>query len=210
MGSRRGVRATYDQIAGHFAKTRPEPWPEIADFLDGRTGTKGLDIGVGNGRHAELLADHVVSVFGLDLSVAALRTGLDRADQRGFQLSAVQGDAASLPFVNDAFDLAVYIATVHHLPTRDLRVRSLNELARVLDPAGAAIVSAWSTTHPRFSRDTGFDTTIDWSLPDGETVERYYHIYDPGEFREDVASSDLTIEESFVSSGNCYAIVESK
>lgn len=210
MASRRGVRATYDRIASHFAKTRPEPWPEISDFLDGRTGTTGLDIGIGNGRHAELLAEHAASVIGLDLSAAALQTGIHRAKQRGFQLRVVHGDAATLPFVDDTFDLAVYIATVHHLPTRDLRVQSFNELARVLGPAGAAIVSAWSTTHSRFSRDEGFDTTVDWQLPDGERVERYYHIYDPGEFRGDVAASDLELVEAFVSSGNCYAIVESQ
>ncbi|MFB6229360.1 MAG: SAM-dependent methyltransferase, partial [Halobacteriales archaeon] len=56
MPRRRDVRETYERIAAHFAQTRPEPWEEVAGFLDGRSGAVGLDIGAGNGRHAELLA----------------------------------------------------------------------------------------------------------------------------------------------------------
>jgi len=80
-------------------------------------------------------------------------------------------------------DLAVYVATLHHLPTRESRIASLDELARVLSPRAAALVSAWSTEHDRFDADEGFDTTVDWTLPGGETVPRFYHVYDPAEFR---------------------------
>ena len=51
----RWVRDTYDRIGAHFARTRPEPWEEVRRFLEGRSGDLGLDVGVGNGRHAELL-----------------------------------------------------------------------------------------------------------------------------------------------------------
>ena len=68
-------------------------------------------------------------------------------------------------------------------------------------------MSAWSTAHDRFDRAEGFDTTVDWTLPGGETVPRFYHVYDPDEFRADIAASDLTAEDVFLSSGNCYAVV---
>jgi hypothetical protein len=38
-------------------------------------------------------------------------------------------------------------------------------------------------------------------------VPRYYHIYDPAEFRADLADSRLTVRSTRVSSGNCYAVV---
>ena len=47
---------TYDRIATHFSQTREYAWPEIEAFLDGRSGATGLDLGCGNGRHAEVLA----------------------------------------------------------------------------------------------------------------------------------------------------------
>ncbi|ADD06774.1 putative S-adenosylmethionine-dependent methyltransferase [Natrialba magadii ATCC 43099] len=180
--------------------------------------TVGLDLGCGNCRHAELLAktDHFTHVLGVDVSRGLLETGRDRARERDFTVSLCQGDAAELPLATDAVDSAVYVATLHHLPTPAARQASLDELGRVLAPApdGRALVSAWSTAHDRFDEDeldtadgTGFDTTIEWTLPGGETVDRFYHIYTPEEFERDLAASSLEVLEWEVSSGNCYAVV---
>lgn len=202
-------QSTYDRIAAHFSKTREYAWPEVESFLDGRSAACALDVGCGNGRHTELLAERTQSVVGVDLSRELLREAARRARERGFADAAefVHGDAGSLPFADDAVGLAVYVATLHHLSPRDARIGSLDELARVLRPGGIALVSAWSTAHGRFDREEGFDTTVDWTLPDGETVPRYYHIYSPAEFEDDLAQSDLKSIDTDVSSGNCYAVV---
>jgi ubiquinone/menaquinone biosynthesis C-methylase UbiE len=204
------VQATYDRIAEHFATTREYPWPEVESFLsstvDGTVST-ALDLGCGNGRHAELLAPVADRVVGVDVSRGLLATARDRSRDRGFEVDLLQADAATLPLAADAFDVAIYVATLHHLRPRERRVASLDELARVLAPAGRAVVSAWSTAHDRFEAEEGFDTTVDWTLPGGETVPRYYHIYDPAEFRADLATSDLEPLDVYVSSGNCYAVV---
>jgi len=202
-------QATYDRIAAHFSKTREHPWPEVESFLAERSAAVALDVGCGNGRHTESLADCARSAVGVDLSRGLLREAVERARARGFDdvASFVHGDAAALPVADDTIGLGVYVATLHHLPTRDARVRSLDELARVLGPDGTALVSAWSTAHDRFDREDGFDTTVDWTLPGGETVPRYYHIYAPREFDADLAESRLSVVESTVSSGNCYAVV---
>jgi len=197
------VRGVYDEIAGHFAKTRRNPWPEVEAFLEGRDGGMGLDVGCGNGRHTEVLAERVDRAVGFDASRGLLGEARGRLD-RG---RLVQGDAASLPLADGTVDTALYVATLHHLPDRGTRVRSLDELARVLSDRGRGLVSAWSTTHERFDADCGFDTTVDWTLPGGETVPRFYHIYAPGEFDRDLAGSELAVERTYVSSGNCYAEV---
>ena len=203
----RRVRRTYERIGRHFAKTRPNPWDEVHRFLDGRSGRIGLDIGIGNGRHAELLTDHTERVIGIDVSDTLLEEARRRATDRGFSLALCLANAADLPIASDTVDLGVYIATLHHITPRERRIRSLDELARVLTPDGAAIVSAWSVTHDRFDRTSGFDTTVDWTLPDGETVSRFYHIYDIREFRDDLSTSRVSTYESFVSAGNCYAVI---
>ena len=202
------VQSVYDQIAEHFSKTRAYAWPEVEEFVADRRGQVGLDLGCGNGRHIETLLPRVEWVIGVDLSRELLNeAGARLPAQR--DVSLVQADAAALPVRTDSVDLAIYVATLHHLPDRETRVESLAELARVLD--GTALISAWSTAHDRFDADpaqpVGFDTTIDWTLPGGETVPRFYHIYGQAEFDRDLEAGGLHIERSYVSSGNCYAEV---
>ncbi len=227
------VRRTYDRIADHFARTRRHPWPEVESFLAGDTvggksqGDKddrrerdqydgpdlatglGLDLGCANGRHIGPLLDRVDRVVGVDVSRALLEVATDRVRSEGIadHTRLVQATATRLPLQAGSVDRAVYVATLHHLPNRERRVASLDELARVLATEGRALVSVWSTDHDRFDRETGFDTTVDWTLPGGERVPRFYHVYDPAEFDRDLAASRLSVERSVVSSGNCYAVV---
>ncbi|WP_276271583.1 class I SAM-dependent methyltransferase [Haloarcula litorea] len=208
--SRAGVRRTYETIGAHFSKTREHAWPEVEAFVaDADGGGTALDLGCGNGRHAELLADVADRVVALDAGRALLTEARDRLGPGPY---LVQGDATRLPLRDAAVDLAAYVATLHHLPSVEARRASLRELARTLAPGGRALVSAWSTAHDRFDApadaETGFDTTLDWTLPDGETVPRFYHIYAPTEFRADVAAAGLALRSFEVSSGNCYAVVE--
>ncbi len=214
------TRRVYDEIATHFSQTRAYPWPEVTDFLrDAETLANrqiGLDIGCGNGRHTEPLAGIVSRAVGADISRELLfeaRSAMDADSARRWRAALVQADSAALPFADDCVDVGVYVATLHHLPDRERRVESLRELARVLSPTGQALVSAWSTEHDRFADhagEDGFDTTIDWTLPGGETVPRFYHIYAPAEFEADLRDGGLKIQSSVVSSGNCYAVVSSE
>ncbi|WP_114577637.1 class I SAM-dependent methyltransferase [Saliphagus sp. LR7] len=209
------VRATYDRIATHFAATREHPWPEVETFVaDADPAGAGLDLGCGNCRHAELLAERADRVLAVDLSRGLLEAGRDRAGERGFGIDPIQADASALPIASRAVNLATYVATLHHLPSRAARIASLDELARALAPGGRALVSVWATTHDKFANERGdeageegFDTTVDWTLPDGTVVDRFYHIYAPAEFEADLAESSLAVEEVWTAKGNCYAVV---
>ncbi|CCQ34404.1 trans-aconitate 2-methyltransferase protein [Halorhabdus tiamatea SARL4B] len=206
--SRADVRETYDHIGEHFSKTRVNAWPEVESFVaDAAEVDLALDVGCGNGRHVETLQQRADQVVGVDVS----RSLLDAATERVPDGRFVLGDASHLPIATDRVDLAVYIATLHHLPSREARIASLDELARVLYSGGVALVSAWSTAHDTFDTpadaETGFDTTVEWTLPGGETAPRFYHIYAPAEFRADVESSALSLDAFEVSSGNCYGTV---
>ena len=206
------VQAVYDHIADHFASTRAYAWPEVESFVTAIADNEGLDraldIGCGNGRHTELLAAHGADAIGVDVSRGLLSAAATRQRDHGFAADLVQGDAATLPFADDTFGQIVYVATLHHLRPEATRRESLAELGRVLGSGGLALISAWSTAHDRFDAETAIDTTVEWTLPGGETVDRYYHIYDPDAFRAALNAVD-TIEPLVVtvSCGNCYAIV---
>jgi ubiquinone/menaquinone biosynthesis C-methylase UbiE len=199
------VKATYDRIGSHFAQTRVHPWPAVESFLAERaSGEIGLDCGCGNGRHLDLLAECVERSIAVDVSRTLLQEAVDRV---AVPFDPVLGEATALPLPTDSVDTAICIATLHHLPTRADRRDSVRELARVLAPGGRALLSAWSVTHDRFDADAGHDRTVEWTLPDGETVDRFYHVYDPAEFERDLRASAVTLEQTFTESGNCYAVI---
>lgn len=209
--SRPAVRATYERIGEHFAKTRVHPWPEVEAFCRDRVGAVGLDIGCGNGRHTGLLAETAGTVVALDVSRSLLRETAGRMTDGGWTAAPVQGDAAEIPLKAGTVDVCLSVATLHHLPTQECRVDSLREVGRVLGASGTALISAWSTAHDRFDAPTeaavGFDTTVDWTLPDGEKVPRFYHIYALPEFKADLEAAGLTVETVYQSSGNCFGVV---
>lgn len=230
MDRRREVKNTYDRIATHFDETRHHPWPEVASFIaalpdhvppgegdgpgepDRRRGSSrlGLDVGVGNGRHAVELAGAVDRVIGLDVSRPLLETARRRLAGTETNADLVQGEASALPLAADTVDVALSIATIHHLPSRSLRRRSLAELARVLRPGGLGLVSAWSVTAERFEATSPTETTLEWTLPDGRTVPRYFYLYDRETFAADLAAVALEVRALECSSENWYATVTPK
>ena len=114
-----------------------------------------LEIGVGEGivtrRVIERFPD--ASVLGLDLPDDALAD--DWAER---ELTCVFGDATTLPFPNDAFDLVLAIEVFEHLPDPD---GALHELARVC--SGSLVASVpfepiWrigNMARGRYLRDLG-------------------------------------------------------
>ena len=81
-------------------------------------------------------------------------------------------------------------------------------LLHTLGVAGAsALLPRRLRAERRADAESGFDTTVDWTLPGGETVPRFYHIYAPAEFRRELDGSGLEIVDFEISSGNCYVVV---
>ncbi|MCW8172565.1 class I SAM-dependent methyltransferase [Natrialba swarupiae] len=179
----------------------------VGEHTDHSADGVGLDLGCGNCRHAELLADAgLESVLGVDVSRGLLETGRDRATDRGSTSPSVRPTRRRSRWPPTP---SLSASTSRRFITSRLerRVASLDELARVLAPGARALVSAWSTAHDRFDETDGFDTTVEWTLPGGTTVDRFYHIYAPEEFERDLLESNLEIREWELSSGNCYATV---
>ncbi len=200
------TRATFNQIAEDFDRTRSYAWSAVSMFIEEEpTVEVAIDIGCGNGRHSELFIEQDTSVIGLDLSRKLLEHAVARVASSRFL--PVEGTATNLPVSDSMIDRGIYIATIHHLPTRSDRIVSLDELARVLKPNGVALISGWSVHDDRFDEQAAFDTVIDWTLPSGETIPRFYHLYDEQDFAGELEESNLSIERQWRESGNCYASV---
>lgn len=82
----------------------------------------------------------------LDINEKLIRTAEEIARRKLHpslfsKLKFVQGDATTLPFEDDTFDIVVSFSTIEHIAEKDARLRVFNEISRVLKPGGVAIVT---------------------------------------------------------------------
>src|SRR5206468_2314200 len=99
-----------------------------------------LEIGVGNGSHAALLARHSGSFTGIDLTDYAVESTSKRLKCFGLAGIVRQMDAEQMPFADRSFDFVWSWGVIHH--SSDTR-KILSEIARVLRPGGRAVTMVY-------------------------------------------------------------------
>ncbi len=139
-----GESAWYGEIDRRFfeASVLPPSSRPFGALLQGRQLAEKsvLEVGVGMGSHAQILAGGAGGFVGIDLSwpaVAGTRRRLELAGERGFM---VQMDAERLAFPSGAFDVVWSWGAIHH--SANTR-RALEEIRRVLKPGGCAFVMVY-------------------------------------------------------------------
>jgi alkylated DNA repair protein alkB homolog 8 len=105
-----------------------------------------LDIGCGNGKYLSYRKD-VVS-FGCDHSVELINICGKR------DLNCFVSDCLNISCSDDRFDYVICIAVLHHLSTKERRVRALNEILRILKPGGKALVTVWAKEQKYQTKDS--------------------------------------------------------
>ena len=133
------LRAQFDWLAGGWEGRRgPEALiPVEAALARVQSATRALDLGTGTGKAARVIARRFpeATVAGVDLSPRMVEEArrllpADLADRVRFQVA----DASALPFADASFDLVVLMNMIPFFP----------ELARVLEPGGAAVFASSS------------------------------------------------------------------
>lgn len=127
-----------------FMPWRKIPFDPLIDFHSLRD-KDILEIGVGNGSHAQLIAPFTRSYTGIDLTEYAVKsTGrrLELLPTNGDQAktTVLRMDAESMDFSNNSFDFIWSWGVIHHSAnTRKI----LEEMHRVLRPGGRAITMVY-------------------------------------------------------------------
>jgi SAM-dependent methyltransferase len=88
-----------------------QPNPFLTKLVDGKKPGKALDIGMGQGRNALMLAERGWDVTGFDISDVAINLAKAQAQKRSLKLNAVIADAATFDYGIDRYDLiaAIYV-----------------------------------------------------------------------------------------------------
>lgn len=125
----------------HFAKPAVRALrAHIVDRILAATGTgrqsRLLSLGCGIGDTELLLAPHVGSITGVDLSPSAIRQAREDAQRAGAaNVEFVEASAADAALAESSFDAVIGIFFLHHLPDPELKVMA-RQIRRWLKPGG--------------------------------------------------------------------------
>jgi ubiquinone/menaquinone biosynthesis C-methylase UbiE len=125
--------------ARDFTAWRKIPFERLIPF-DDLADKDVLEIGVGYGTHAQLLASHCHAFVGIDLTTVATTMTAKRLKLCGVAGSVLQMDAERMAFRNASFDYIWSWGVVHQ--SADTR-RVLEEISRVLRPGGRCTVMVY-------------------------------------------------------------------
>jgi SAM-dependent methyltransferase len=183
------VEKTYNNIASEFSNTRQNAWIEFEHFSKFLTPKCSiLDFGCGNGRLFQSLQSKFneiqIKYEGLDISEELIKKAQASHPNQKF----THYSTLPLPYSNQSFNQVWAIASIHHIPSKALRLQTLQEINRLLKPQGIFIFTVWNlfqkkyrkyiyesikTSIKNFGKTDWNDTFIPWK---GQNP-RYYHAF---------------------------------
>lgn len=130
---------SYDNYHGHGIKSNEErsAWKQSFQRVLGTDKLKVLDVGCGTGEISILLAEMGHQVTGIDLSHKMLERARSKAKDSNIEAVFEPGDAESLVYRDDTFDV---VLNRHLLWTLPHPKEALKEWKRVLKPGGKVIL----------------------------------------------------------------------
>lgn len=162
-------RALYDGVAPHYDSAIParvarhylQKRVKLVQSL-AQPGAAVLDVGCGTGTLAAALRQAGYDVYGVDAS-----TGMLAELGRNGRGSPVAGFCERLPFTNNAFDLTITVATLHHITDAGRIAQTLAEMCRVTAPGGSVVAwdhnpknPYWPLLMKRVPQDTGEERLV--------------------------------------------------
>ncbi|MDH5806138.1 MAG: class I SAM-dependent methyltransferase [Candidatus Methanomethylicaceae archaeon] len=225
MINRRDIIKVFDDIAEDFDRTRKRVWKSIEDAAPFNESII-LDLGAGNGRNSKYMVNKgAKQIIAVDISINMLNKLLLNLNEKEKEIiDIIRCDALYLPFKSLIFDKVVFIATIHHIPTKEARIKSLEEVYRVLKKNGLLLITAWSRFQFRFLRK--IPTMIKMYLKGYEFGDifvpwknkmRFYHLFTLRELKSLVKKVGFIIEKAYgekvnsrIFAENCVVVARKK
>jgi SAM-dependent methyltransferase len=161
--------ALYNAVAHEYDDVFPRHVAE--HYIDKRTGLVKsllpmgglvLDVGCGTGQLGAAIAAEGFDVFGVDLSSAMVAKARERSLAGTFA-----GVTTALPFAENSFDLALTVATLHHLETPERVAATVDEMGRVVKRGGFVVLwdhnpanPYWPILMKRVPQDSGDERLV--------------------------------------------------
>lgn len=206
------VQTTYNSIASEFSQSRQFMSKDLEIFTPYlHPNQKILDLGCGNGRLVNFLEAHLkqnpsfsFEYIGIDNSEGLLEQA--KKNHPNYQFTT--GDQLKIPLKDNSVDLILNVRAFHHIPSKKLRLRALNEMKRVLKPNGTLIITVWNLWQKKqlkhlvkaagrsilsLGNYSYKDTYIPWG---NQKEQRYYHAFTTNELNKLVQQTGFQIQET--------------
>jgi len=121
-------------------------------------------------------------LYGVDFSTEMLKFAQKYSRKFNFSVSLAVADVCYLPYSDEAFDWAISVATYHHIKGKEERLKSLQELWRILKPGGEAFITVWNRGQPRFWFSPK-EAAVPWRTK-AKILYRYYYLFSYRELEE--------------------------
>jgi len=133
----------------------------LLDQADVDKANRILDVGCGTGTLLLLVRRRSKSLtaIGLDGDANVLAIARSKARKQAEQIALVQAFCFDIPFADGVFDRVLSSLMLHHL-TRSEKIRTLEEIFRVLRPGGELHVADWGRPHNLLMRTLAFSVRL--------------------------------------------------
>jgi ubiquinone/menaquinone biosynthesis C-methylase UbiE len=145
----------FDEVAGVYDESLPR---HVMDHYLRKRGSfiaerhpppaRLLDVGCGTGVLAASLSSEGYEVIGIDPSEGMLEVMRKRFPA----VESVQASGTEMPFEDGSFDIAVSVATMHHIADHQAVREALGEMARVVRPGGHVLIWDHNPRNPYWTR----------------------------------------------------------
>ena len=170
-----------------------------------------LDVGCGNCRNLVPFLEKNFFCVGMDFSKGMTREGKKFLNRKKLKTNLVIGSLDSIPFKKGSFLLVLCVRTLHHLKTRELRLKGLEEMKRM---GIKILLSEWKRWQLKFFfkliksffEGNFADIYVDWNYH-GKIYKRFYHLYTKKELENDLKKVRLKIEKIWCNNGNIWSLV---
>jgi ubiquinone/menaquinone biosynthesis C-methylase UbiE len=183
-------REIWEILADSWTNLHTKPEEEVIKFSKRINKGPILEVGCGNCRNSLPFLERKIYCVGLDFSKGMIREAKKLLKKNKLKESLVIGNLVDLPFKKGAFLSIICIRTLHHLETRENRLKALKEIKRV---GIKFLMSGWKRWQLRFfwnlikSFFSGHfaDIYVDWNYH-GKIYKRFYHLYSKKELENDL------------------------
>jgi len=190
------ARETFNQIAPGWYNFRH--WSIFRTELEALTQRwqKGSLLNLGCAHGPDFLPFRQnFDLYGVDFSTQMLKHARKYSRKFDFTVNLTLADVSYLPYLDGTFDWAVSVATYHHIKGKRERLKTLEELRRVLKPGSEAFITVWNRWQSRFWF-SGKEVPIPWRIKN-KTLKRYYYLFSYPELEGLVKKAGFQVLKSF-------------